>query len=219
MKVHTIHSWDVTAAEAVDIQRRLSSRVVRRDTFSSINRICGVDVSFKEGQAQAACVVMNYPDLVVVETRVHRSRVVFPYIPGLLSFREIPALLPALEGIESDPDLVIADGQGIAHVRGMGLASHLGILLDIPTIGCAKSRLLGSYRMPGPHKGDWEYLFNGKNVIGAVLRTRHGVKPLFVSIGNGVSLRSAMYYVISCCGRYRITEPIRAAHKLAGGSA
>jgi deoxyribonuclease V len=218
MKARALHSWHVTAAKAVEIQKQLSSQVVRRDMFSVVKRVCGVDVSFKAGQAIAACVVMNYPDFEVVETSVHRSRIVFPYIPGLLSFREIPALLPAVERIESTPDLVIADGQGIAHVRGMGLASHLGMVVGIPTIGCAKSRLLGSYRAPGPLKGDWEYLYKGKDVIGAVLRTRQGVKPLFVSIGNGISLHSALYYVLTCCARYRITEPIRVAHKLAGGS-
>jgi deoxyribonuclease V len=143
--------------------------------------------------------------------------VTFPYIPGLLSFREIPAIIPVLHALSVVPDLVIADGQGIAHARGLGLASHLGVLTGIPTIGCAKSKLIGSYEEPGPRKGDWEYLYLGDEVIGAVVRSRDNVKPLFVSIGHGITLHSAVYYILKCCITYRITEPIRYAHRLAGG--
>ena len=217
MKYNKLHSWNVTASQARAIQEQLRGRVIRRDLFSSIKTICGVDVSFKTRKAVAACVVMSFPDLDVIDQSVHVSSVTFPYIPGLLSFREIPPLLPALEELRTDPDLVIVDGQGIAHGRALGLASHLGVLMDIPTIGCAKSKLVGSYEEPGPFKGDREYLYSGDAVIGAVVRTRQRVKPLFVSIGHGISLHSAVYYTLKCCRKYRITEPIRYAHRLAGG--
>jgi deoxyribonuclease V len=217
MKTHTLHRWDVEPSEARKIQDSLAFQVVKRDTFTSISKVCGVDVSFKGGTASAACVVMSFPDLEVLAHSTHSTPVRFPYIPGLLSFREIPPLLHALETLHVDPDLIIADGQGIAHTRALGLASHLGLLLDTPTIGCAKSRLVGSYEEPGEERFDWEYLYNGDDVIGAVLRTRRGVKPVFVSIGHRIALHSAMYYVSRCCMKYRITEPVRVAHRLAGG--
>ena len=219
MKSHKLHSWNVTPSKARAIQEQLGSHVIRHDLFKSIERVCGVDVSFRGAQSVAACVVMSFPDLEIIEHSVHSSSVSFPYISGLLSFREIPALLPALEAINTDPDLIIVDGQGIAHGRGMGLASHLGILLDTPTIGCAKSKLVGSYAEPGVLRGDWEYLNLGDSVIGAVVRTRQSVKPLFVSIGHGISLHSAVFYILKCCRKYRVTEPIRFAHRLAGGKA
>jgi deoxyribonuclease V len=219
MKTQTLHSWNVTVSQAAEIQDRLRTRVIIRDLFTSINHVCGVDVGFKEQKAVASCVVMSYPDLEVVEHVLHRCAVAFPYIPGLLSFREIPALLPALEKLKCEPDLIIADGQGIAHGRGLGLASHLGILLDLPTIGCAKSRLVGTYAEPGAEKGSWEYLYLGDDVIGAVVRTRKNVKPLFVSVGHGISLQSAIFYTLTCCTSYRLTEPIRFAHRFAGGKA
>jgi len=219
MKYHKLHSWDVTVSQACAIQKRLRDHVIRRDLFTSIKRICGVDVSFKARKAIASCVVMNFPELEVIDQKLHISSVAFPYIPGLLSFREIPALLPVLEELKTDPDLIIADGQGIAHGRGLGLASHLGILTGVPTIGCAKSKLVGSFAEPGLQRGDWEYLYRGDAVIGAVVRTRQSVKPLFVSIGNGISLHSAIFYTLKCCRNYRITQPIRFAHRLAGGMA
>ncbi len=216
MKIHTLHRWDVDPSDARAIQGNLAVQVVKRDTFTSVSTVCGVDVSFKGGMASAACVVMNFPELEMLVYSTHSTPVRFPYIPGLLSFREIPPLLHALEILTVEPDLIIADGQGIAHTRALGLASHLGLLLDTPTIGCAKSRLTGSFEEPGEERFDWEYLHRGDDIIGAVLRTRRGAKPVFVSIGHRISLHSALYYVSRCCTKYRITEPVRTAHRLAG---
>ena len=197
------------------MQERLASLVVRCDTFRRVKSVCGVDVGISGEFATAAAVVLSFPDLEVMEQRSSRSRVRFPYIPGLLSFREIPALLSALKAVRSDPDLIIADGQGIAHPLRFGLASHLGVLLDRPVIGCAKSRLVGEYGEPGLEKGDWEYLRDREEIIGVVLRTRREVKPVFVSVGHRITLHSAVYYVLQCCRGFRITEPVRAAHRLA----
>ena len=198
------------------MQRDLAARVIRRDTFRRVHSVCGVDVGFRGGFATAACVVMSLPGLEILESKVHTSAVTFPYIPGLLSFREIPALIPVLQSLQSDPDLIIADGQGIAHPLRCGLASHLGILLDRSVIGCAKSRLTGRYEDPGLLRGDWAYLREGEEILGAVLRTRSSVKPLFVSTGHRISLHSALRYVLECSRGFRTTEPVRAAHRLAG---
>ncbi len=146
---------------------------------------------------------------------MEKSRAIYPYIPGFLSFREIPALIPVLEKIHVEPDILIVDGQGIAHPRRLGLASHLGLISNKPSIGCAKSKLIGMYREPGIRKGDWEYLKDGDEIIGAVLRTRTAVRPVFVSIGHGVTLESAVDLILQCCTRYRLTDPIRHAHRAA----
>jgi deoxyribonuclease V len=215
MLIRSLHSWDLKPVDARQVQRELSSLVIRHDTFRSVRSVCGVDVGFKGGVAVAACAVMSFPGLEILETRVCTSKVGFPYVPGLLSFREIPALIPALHALRLEPDLIIADGQGIAHPLRCGLASHLGALLDKPVIGCAKSRLTGEYDEPGPARGDWEYLREGGEILGAVLRTRARVKPMFVSIGHRIGLHSATWYVVECCRGFRITEPVRAAHHLA----
>jgi deoxyribonuclease V len=215
MRIGALHGWDVDQAEARRVQQRLASMVIRRDSFRSVESVCGVDVRFTGGFAMAACVVMSFPGLQVLEKRVSAAPVGFPYIPGLLAFREIPALIPALKAVRSDPDLIMADGQGIAHPHRCGLASHLGILLGRPSIGCAKSRLIGHHMEPGSDRGKWEYLRDGEEIIGAVVRTRASVKPLYISIGHRVALDSACRYVLACCRGFRIPEPIRAAHRLA----
>jgi deoxyribonuclease V len=216
MKIPALHRWNLEPEEARRLQKELASRVVRRDTFTRVTTVCGLDVGIRGDRATASCVVMRFPELEIIEERVESSSLTFPYIPGLLSFREIPALVPALESVRREPDLILVDGQGIAHPRRLGLAAHLGILLDRPVIGCAKSRLTGRYEELGVERGDWAYLRDGDEVIGAVLRTRRNVRPLFVSIGYGIALHSAVHYVLKCCTRYRITEPVRRAHRLAG---
>lgn len=216
----SLHSWDVTPAEAQAIQQRLAARVVPRDDTDGVEWIAGADVHYpRKDWARAAALLFQYPglaleDVVVVEEDVH-----FPYIPGLLSFRETPAVLRAVEGLSRRPHLLLVDGQGIAHPRRFGIAAHVGVLLDIPTIGCAKSRLWGAAEEPAPEAGAWTPLKDGQEVIGAALRTRAYVKPLYISVGHRVDLAAAMRWVLACCRGYRLPEPNRWAHRAAGGEA
>ena len=214
MKINTPHSWKVTPAQAVQIQKKLQNSVILEDNFSKIKKIAGVDVSYRKGRSKASVVILKFPELNLIESLTLEGEIGFPYVPGLLSFREIPLLIPILEKIESDPDLIIADGQGIAHPRRTGLAAHLGLLTDIPSIGCAKTKLFGTYKIPPEKKGSYEYLYNKKDVIGAVVRTRSKVAPVFVSPGHKISLATSIDYVLKCCTKYRLPEPIRYAHRL-----
>ena len=220
MKVHNLHEWRVTRAQAEEIQRRLAGQISTTNEVSSPRLIAGLDISAPDSQqiATGAAVVLGYPDLVVVETKTARQKVDFPYMPGLLSFRESPLLLAACQELTSTPDVVLVDGQGIAHPRRLGLASHLGLLLDVPTIGCAKSRLCGSHGMVAAAPGSFaELIGDGGKVIGAALRTQENASLLYVSIGHKVDLQSAIYWVLRCCRRYRIPEPLRLAHLAASG--
>jgi deoxyribonuclease V len=162
-------------------------------------------------------VVLSYPELELVESRIVEREVAFPYVPGLLSFREAPIILAACEKLVNSPDLILVDGQGLAHPRRLGLASHLGLLWDRPTIGCAKSRLCGEHGPIGAGRGEHTELVDGEEVIGAVLRTRMNVKPLYISIGHKINLEAAMQWVLNCGGGYRLPEPTRLAHQVAGG--
>jgi deoxyribonuclease V len=209
--------WPQMAEEAVAIQQQLRTQVITTDQLNSVRYVAGVDVGFEqEGTVtRAAVVILTFPDLQLVESALARSPTKFPYIPGLLSFREIPALLQALQQITITPDLILCDGQGIAHPRRFGIASHLGILIDIPTIGVGKSLLVGKYEMPPQEKGGWEPLVHQKETIGAVLRTRTGVNPLFISCGHRISLQTSIEYVMRCITKYRLPETTRLAHNLA----
>jgi deoxyribonuclease V len=217
MRLEKLHAWKLTTTEAREVQRALAPGVKRSDDFGEVKRVCGVDIGFKGGAARAACAVLSFPDLEPLEMLCLESPVEFPYVPGLLSFREIPPLIPVLERLVVEPDLFIADGQGIAHPRRFGLASHLGLILDKPVIGCAKSRLLGVFREPGPARGEFEPLLDGGEIVGAVLRTENKVKPVFVSVGHRVSLETSIGFVLGCCRGHRLPEPIRFAHRLASG--
>ncbi|WP_302141567.1 deoxyribonuclease V [Halomonas alkalicola] len=219
-----LHDWNLAPREAIALQRRLAGRVEREDRLGEVRCIAGVDIGFEQGGAitRAAVVVLAWPPrgpgvFDVVEEVVHREPTRMPYIPGLLSFREVPAALAAFERLGVMPDLVMVDGQGIAHPRRLGVASHLGLWLDLPTIGVAKSRLCGRHGEPGPARGDWTPLIDGPDdeVIGAVLRSRVGVKPLFVSPGHRLSLAAALDWVIRCLGRTKLPEPTRMADRLA----
>jgi len=216
MDIPDLHPWDVTYAEAIKIQEELRDRVILREISNRPAYIAGLDVSYEKGahRVWAGAVVLNFSDLAVVEQEWVRREVSFPYIPGLLSFREIPALLDALTRITVEPDVIFCDGQGVAHPRGVGIATHLGVILERPTIGCAKSRLVGDYDPVGELKGDCSYLRYGGRVIGAVMRTRQRVKPVFVSPGYGVTLDDCTELVMKTCPRYKIPEPIRQAHIL-----
>lgn len=211
-----LHSWDVAYQEAVSIQNTLKKELILRDgvKIAPVNVIAGADISYSRGSDLffAAVVLLSYPDMQPIEEAHAVERVSFPYIPGLLSFREGPVLLKAFENLQQAPDLVMFDGQGIAHPRGIGLAAHMGLFLDIPAIGCAKSRLCGEHREPGSFPGDHEDLLYQGQVIGAVLRTKARVHPVFVSPGHLISLERSREVTMKCCRGYHLPEPIRQAH-------
>lgn len=183
-----------------------------------VQKVAGVDVGVKGERARAAVVVLDFPGLNLLDWAVAEEEIKFPYIPGLLSFRECPTILRAFEDLRTEPDLVIVDGQGIAHPRRLGIASHLGLFLKLPTVGCAKSRLWGRHREPEEKAGSCEYLYERDEVIGAVVRTRYGVRAVYVSPGHLIGLESAVRYVLATCRGYRLPEPIRWAHRVAGGT-
>lgn len=212
----TIAADALTPAAAVQLQRELSARISREDRFGPVQTVGGIDVAYgkRRGVAHAAAVVLRLLDFAIVDQATAEVAVDFPYIPGLLSFREAPAAVAAFGRLSVVPDLLLVDGQGLAHPRRCGIASHLGLLLDQPTIGVGKSRLIGMFEAPGPEKGDRSPLLDRGESIGWVLRTRHGVKPLFISTGHRVSADSAVSWVLACLTRYRLPEPIRLADRL-----
>jgi len=220
MKIRSLHPWVLTAPEAVAVQCALCRQVRCTDDLGPVRHVAGADVGYEENgrMARAAVVVLAYPGLERVDAAVAHVPNSFPYLPGLLSFREIPAVIEALRGLTLLPDLILYDGQGIAHPRRMGIASHLGLLADVPTIGVAKTRLLGQHEAVPNERGAWVPLIDGDEIIGAVLRTQAGVKPLYVSIGHRVSLATAIRWVLACTTRYRLPETTRWAHHLASGS-
>jgi deoxyribonuclease V len=218
-KLRPTHRWNVTPAEARAIQETLRARVRTRGRPGKIRRVAGVDVGFDEGGkvTRAAVAVLDFRSLQPIETAVALRSTNFPYVPGLLSFREIPALVDALARLQSPPDLILCDGQGYAHPRRFGLACHLGVITGIPTVGVAKKRLIGTHGKVPTARGRWTPLRDADEIIGAVLRTRKGVKPIYVSVGHKVCLDTAVDLVMHCVTRYRLPETTRAAHRLASG--
>ena len=218
MKIHSLHPWNLTPKEAIEIQKQLSARIIRENYVQSVRCVAGADVAVSKSPAlaHAGVVVLSYPDLRIVEQQEAIVELTFPYIPGLLAFRESPALLKAFEKLRHDPDLVMIDGQGLAHPRGFGIACHIGLSLDKPTIGCAKSRLFGKHRPPPMKRGGWTPLTgNCDEVIGAVVRTKDRTNPVYVSVGHKVDLPTAIQYTLGCA-RYRIPEPTRQADIFVG---
>lgn len=217
MRLAHAHPWSLSPREARDLQERLRPLVDPRDTGRAPRLVAGVDVGFDQarGLTRAGAAVLRLPGLDLQETAVALVPTRFPYVPGLLSFREIPAILAVLERLESEPDLILCDGQGLAHPRRFGLACHLGVLTDIPTIGVAKKRLVGTHGEVPAERGEWTALSHREEIVGAVLRTRAGVKPLYVSVGHRVSLEAACRLVMACTTRYRLPETTRHAHRLA----
>jgi len=207
------HEWKLEVEEARALQNELARKVILTDQFSEIHRVAGVDMAINEisGMVRAAVVLLAYPELEILEKHVYEEPLRMPYIPGLLSFRELPSLLGALEQLKQRPDLVMADGQGIAHPRKLGIASHLGLWIDTPTIGCAKSILLGKHEPVGETVGDWQPLVAHGETIGAALRTRAKVKPMYISQGHKISLESSLHFVLTCCKGYRLPETTRQA--------
>ena len=218
MRIKTSHPWKISVKEAIKTQIRLSKKIKYSKLRHPINTIGGCDASFsKDGsQIHAAVVILSYPSLKALEVATATHRADFPYVPGLLTFREGPAILSCLKKIRTRPDVLFFDGQGIAHPRRMGIATHLGILLDVPTIGCAKSKLFGTYKEPVHKKGFYSMLRGKKGeILGAVLRTRDNVKPIFVSPGHKMNLHDAIDLTLAATPKYRIPEPLRQAHRMA----
>ena len=211
------HRWDVTPQEAIRIQQDLCTKIVARDEErTDFRTVAGMDVSYDKRSPWlfAAIVVMGLPGFQIVETTEVRAKAEFPYVPGLLSFRESPGGLEAWQKLRSRPDCLICDGHGYAHPRRFGFACHFGLLVDLPTIGFAKSVLVGTFKAPGVKRGDTSDLVDAGEVIGAALRTREGAEPVFVSIGHRISLARAVATILACTSGYRIPEPIRMAHTL-----
>lgn len=218
MRFRALHGWDVPPSRAAEIQRSLRVKVSLKNglSISHLRWIAGADVSYDKSDTTlyGAVVVLKLPDMEVVEEKWAKGRVTFPYVPGLLSFREAPILVKAFAALRHAPDAAIFDGQGIAHPRGFGLAAHMGLVLNLPAVGCAKSRLVGEYGPVRKNKGSFAWLNYQSRRIGMVVRTRTGVKPVFVSPGHRVSFRTATEIVLSTCRKYRLPEPIRLAHQL-----
>lgn len=216
MRCLQLHPWDLNYDDAVEIQRKLSSQVILTPFKSKINLVAGADVSYSKGSDTfySGVVVIDTANMSVVEESTDKGKVSFPYIPGLLSFREAPVLIKAFEKLKHVPDVVIFDGQGIAHPRGLGIASHMGLILEIPTIGCAKNLLVGRYTNLGEEAGDFSYLTFAGKAVGVALRTKKGVSPVFVSPGHKIDIPSSIDIILSLCCGYRIPEPLRLAHIL-----
>lgn len=217
LKYRHAHPWTLSIAEAKAIQDELRHEVVIDDQLGNVDRIAGVDVGFDREQqlSRAGVAVLHFPSLELQEETIANDAIHFPYVPGLLSFREIPVILKALAQLTRIPDLLLCDGQGIAHPRRLGIASHLGVITGLPTVGVAKKRLIGTHKAVPNHRGAWVELAHQGEVVGAVLRTRVGTKPLFVSPGHRITLRTSVSYVMQCTTRYRLPETTRHAHRLA----
>jgi deoxyribonuclease V len=213
------HSWKLTPSAAIALQHRLRSRVIRLGMPRHIRHVAGVDVGFERrgGVTRAAVAVLTFPGLELVDHAVARLPTRFPYVPGLLSFREMPALLAALARLRIPPDVILCDGHGLAHPRRFGIASHLGVYRGIPTVGVAKSRLTGEHDSPPQRRGAWVPLRDRGETIGAVLRSKANTSPIYISIGHRVSLPAAVRLVMACTTRFRLPETTRWAHRLASG--
>ncbi len=211
----------LSVQEAVALQQTLRKQVVCEDRFNSVQSVAGIDVSVgrQDELGRAAVIVLHLPDMKVEEQVMVSAPIHFPYVPGLLGFREVPIALEALNRLNRLPDVLLCDGQGIAHPRRFGLACHLGLLTDIPAIGVAKSRLIGHHAPVADERGAWVPLYDGNEVIGAALRSRPGTKPLYVSPGHRVGLMSAIQLVLRCITNYRLPEPTRLAHQLVSAGA
>jgi deoxyribonuclease V len=216
MQTKKLHNWNLSYSQAIALQKQLCEKVQLVELKNHTKTIAGIDCAFSRDKKRIiACVVLlKLPGFEPIETENAVQKLTFPYIPGLLSFRESPACIAAVEKLKLEPDAFIIDGQGIAHPRRFGLACHLGLFFDKPTVGCAKSRLTGSFEEPAPEKGSYSPLKDSDEIIGAVVRTRTNVEPVFVSVGNKCLLKDAIKITLDCTTKYRIPEPARLAHQL-----
>jgi deoxyribonuclease V len=214
VKIRKLHSWNLPRGAALGVQERLCAQVGQLPLAKPVKTIAGADVSYqkKSKEVYAAALVFSYPDLVLVDQALAGDKVTFPYVPGLLSFREAPVLTKAFRKIRRKPDVIIFDGQGIAHPKGMGLASHMGLILDCPSIGCAKTRLVGTHSLLPETRGSIAWLTDQGRVVGSAVRTRERVKPVFVSPGHAITLEESIRLVLNSCRGYRLPEPTRQAH-------
>ena len=219
VKIIQLHSWQISIAQAKQIQQELASQVSCKSEVINPHFIAGVDISAPDsrGIARAAAVILNYPELELIEVKTAEDKLNLPYIPGLLSFRETPLVLAACQKLSAAPDLIIVDGQGIAHPRRFGLASHIGLLLDTPTLGCAKSRLCGTHAPVAVEAGAYAELTDNGETIGVALRTKADVNPVYISIGHRIDLQTAIHWAMECCRGRRLPEPSRLAHLAASG--
>jgi len=218
MHITHLHDWNLSPAEAIALQKQMTSEIIydRPLDLDKVKLVAGVDVSVKENTSQAAVVVSTFPDLQPIETVLAHAPTPFPYIPGLLSFREGPVLEVAFEQLQNVPDVFIFDGMGRAHPRRIGIASQMGLWLQKPTIGCGKTLFVGKYIEPADERGAYTELIDKKEVIGATLRTRAGTKPVYISVGHLMDLATSIELVMRCSPKYRLPEPIRQAHNAAG---
>lgn len=223
MRLRDLHPWDLTPAEAMAVQSRLAPQVVAEGEPEDVRYVAGADIALGDVKGRGAVVLLSYPELRPVERHVVEEPVTFPYIPGLLAFREVPVLARAFQRLERAPDLLLVDGHGLSHPRRFGIACHLGLLLDVPTIGVAKSRLVGEHAPPPEEAGGTAELRDGPEVIGRVVRTRPGGAPLYVSVGHRIGLEAAVRWVLRLCRArpggqpYRLPEPTRLADQLSKG--
>lgn len=207
------HSWNLTEPEACLLQQELAAKVLKEDQFDEIHLVAGVDVAYKKHSDKlvAAAVILDANTLKVIETVTAEDQAQFPYIPGLFSFRELPPFIKVFSRLKHAPDLIVCDGQGYAHPRRFGLACHLGVIFDVPTIGCGKTRLLGEHKEPDTERGAIVPLFDNGEVIGNVLRTQNGINPIYVSIGHRISLATACEWILKLSPKYRMPETTRQA--------
>ncbi len=209
-----LHKWNLTYSEAIELQNKLKQLINVVSAPLNYDLIAGADVAYDKewNKCKAACVIYTIKENKIIEQSFAEKKITFPYVPGLLSFREVPVLLEAFNKIKTNYDIAILDGQGFAHPRRFGLASHIGLWLNKPTIGCAKSKLIGTYKIPPNIKGSWTYLCDRNEIIGVVLRSKVNTKPIFISIGNMINLKDSIDVILKCTTKYRIPEPVRYAH-------
>lgn len=218
MKIKPLHDWNLTPSEAIELQKRLASEVVERDDFKEpVKTVAGIDLGYSEktNTCRAVVVILSFPSLELIESAEAILPIQFPYVPGLLSFRETPVALEALKSVQTAPDLILCDGQGRAHPRRFGIACHIGLFTDVPTIGVGKSILVGKYEDLGETRGSVAPLTHKNETVGAALRTKDGVQPVYVSVGNRIGLETAVDFVLKCTPKYRLPETTRLADKMA----